>query len=75
MATDPICDDDDLEGARGAFRAAASWHSRMPQSVREAQSRVGIHLRRMERSGFDQDSFDSLVESWRVIDAWMSGDL
>ncbi len=74
MATDPICDDD-LEGARGAFRAAASWHSRMPPAVREAQSRVGIHLRRMGRSGFDQDTFDALLESWGVIDAWMSGDL
>jgi hypothetical protein len=74
MATDPI-HDDDLEGARRAFRAAAAWQSRVPLPVREAQSRVGIHLRRMGRSGFDQDSFDALLESWRVIDAWMSGDV
>jgi hypothetical protein len=65
--------EDELDRARQAFRDAAAWRNHLPAAVSEAQHRVELYLRRIERSGFDRDSFEALMESWKVVDTWMSG--
>lgn len=72
MATETLHNDDELERARRAARALAGCHHPVPAPVAEAQHRVELHLRRMQRSGFDPDVFEALLDSWRVVSKWLN---
>jgi hypothetical protein len=71
MEKDPL-HDDQVESARAAVRQAAAWRREPPSQVLEAQYRLRRYLQRIERSGFDRDCFEALLESWSVIDRWLT---